>query len=320
VSGPGTVTFANANAVDTQASFSLAGTYVLQLTANDGALSASDPVQVTVQAANTAPTVNAGPDLDVILPAQAALNGTVTDDGLPSPPSLTTTWSKVSGPGTVTFQNANAVDTQASFSATGTYVLRITASDGLLSTSDVTQITVHPAGTILRRIAVGTDDAEESSTGNVSRSNNDIELVFSGSNQTVGLRFTSLAIPQGAIITSAAIQFQADETQSEATSLLIQGQAAGTTATFTNTTLDVSSRPRTAASVTWNPVAWSTIGEAGANQRTPDIKAIIQEIVNRPDWVSGGSIVVIISGTGHRTAESYEGLASGAARLELQIQ
>ena len=319
VSGPGTVTFANANAVDTQASFSVAGTYVLQLAANDGALGNSDQVQVTVQSANTAPTSNAGLDLEVILPGQAALNGTVTDDGFPSPPALTTTWSMVSGPGTVSFQNPNAVDTQASFSVAGTYVLRLTASDGALTTTDQAQITVYPAGTVLSRIAVGSDDAEESATGNVATNGNDIELVYSGSNQTVGLRFTSLAIPQGATINSAAIQFRADESQSEATSLLIQGQAAGTTATFTNTSLNVSSRPRTAGSVTWTPPAW-TSGQVGATQRTPDIKAIIQEIVNRADWVSGNSIVIIITGTGHRTAESHEGLATGAARLELQYQ
>jgi hypothetical protein len=320
VSGPGTVTFVNANAVDTQASFSATGTYVLALSASDGLLSGSDQVQVTVQANNTAPTVSAGPDLEVFLPAQAALNGTVTDDGLPTPPALTTAWSVVSGPGTVTFANANAVDTQAGFSTAGTYVLMLTASDGALSRTDQAVVTVYPAGTILKRVAVGTDDAEEAANGGVNRSNSDLELVYSGSNQVVGMRFTALAIPQGATIQSAALQFRADETQSEATSLLIQGQAAGNTVTFTNTSLNVSSRPRTAASVTWTPAAWAVIGEAGPNQRTPDLSAIIQEIVNRPDWVSGNSIVLIISGTGHRTAESYEGMAAGAPRLEIQFQ
>jgi uncharacterized protein YjiK len=321
-SGPGTVTFGNANAVDTQASFSVAGTYVLQLAANDGSMSASDQVQVIVQPAgtNAAPVVSAGPDLDVILPAQATLNGTVTDDGQPTPPTLTRTWSKVSGPGTVTFSNPNAAVTQASFSIEGTYVLQLSASDGALTRTDQTIVTVWPAGTILRRIATGADDAEEAAGGNVSRSGNDLELVYSGGIQTVGLRFPSLAIPQGATILGAGIQFQADETQSEATSLTIRAQAGGTTAAFSNTTFDVSSRPRTTASVSWSPAPWSTIGEAGANQHTPDIKAVIQEIVSRPDWVSGSSIVILITGTGHRTAESYEGTAAGAPRLEVRYQ
>jgi hypothetical protein len=93
---------------------------------------------------NQAPLVSAGPDLTVALPASAALDGNVTDDGLPSG-TLTTTWTKQSGLGTVTFGNANAVDTTASFSAAGTYVLRLTASDGALSAFDETTITVNPA-------------------------------------------------------------------------------------------------------------------------------------------------------------------------------
>ncbi|KPK53598.1 MAG: hypothetical protein AMS22_07185 [Thiotrichales bacterium SG8_50] len=148
VSGPGTVTFGNAGAVDTTASFSVDGVYTLRLTANDGALSSSDDVVITVNPAppvNQAPVVNAGPDQTITLPGNATLDGTVTDDGLPTPPALTTTWSQVSGPGTVTFGNPNAVDTTASFSAAGSYTLRLTANDGALSSSDDVVVTVEPA-------------------------------------------------------------------------------------------------------------------------------------------------------------------------------
>ena len=69
---------------------------------------------------NQAPVVDAGPDQTITLPSSANLNGTVTDDGLPNPPgTVTTTWSEVSGPGAVTFGDASAVDTTASFSAAG---------------------------------------------------------------------------------------------------------------------------------------------------------------------------------------------------------
>src|SRR4029434_1978776 len=146
VSGPGTVTFGNANAVNTTASFSLAGSYVLRLTANDSVLQASDDISVTVNPAgpgNQAPTVNAGPDQTITLPGSANLVGTVSDDGLPNPPgAVTTTWSKVSGPGTVTFGNANAVNTTASFSLAGNYVLRLTANDGALQASDNVNVRV----------------------------------------------------------------------------------------------------------------------------------------------------------------------------------
>ena len=101
-----------------------------------------------MNAANTAPEVDAGPDLVVTLPDEATLDGTVTDDGLPAPPSVTTTWSQESGPGTVTFADVNAVDTTASFSEAGSYVLRLTADDGALAAYDETTITVNAAPTM----------------------------------------------------------------------------------------------------------------------------------------------------------------------------
>src|SRR5207247_9148033 len=139
VSGPGAVTFGSASAVDTTASFAAAGTYVLKLQASDSELSSSDTATITVNPAsqNQPPTVNAGLDQTVILPNSATLSGTASDDGLPNPPgTLITTWSQFSGPGTVTFGDASSLSTTASFSASGTYVLRLTADDSALQTSD----------------------------------------------------------------------------------------------------------------------------------------------------------------------------------------
>jgi hypothetical protein len=145
VSGPGVVTFGDANAVDTTASFSKDGDYVLRLTAYDSALSAFDDITVTVKpAVNQQPAVDAGSPQTISLPNSATLDGTVTDDGLPNPPgSFTTIWSKISGPGTVSFANASAVDTSASFSAAGIYVLRLSANDSELSAFDEVTITVQ---------------------------------------------------------------------------------------------------------------------------------------------------------------------------------
>jgi len=91
--------------------------------------------------ANAAPTVSAGSDDTITLPNYATLDGTVSDDGLPDPPgSLTTTWSKDSGPGTVTFGDASAVDTTAGFSEAGTYVLKLEADDGTATDSDTGEL------------------------------------------------------------------------------------------------------------------------------------------------------------------------------------
>jgi len=144
-SGPGVVIFANPSALQTSASFSVAGDYVLRLTASDGQLSSSDEVAVTVNAVNQAPAVDAGPDQTIRLPNTATLNGTVSDDGFPSGSTLTIAWSTVSGLGTVTFASPNTMSTTATFSTSGQYVLRLTASDGALSSSADVRVTVNPA-------------------------------------------------------------------------------------------------------------------------------------------------------------------------------
>ncbi len=146
--GPGTVTFANAAAPVTTASFSAAGSYMLRLTGDDGALSTSDIVTITVTAPapiNQAPVVNAGADQTLTLPAPASLGGTVTDDGLPTPATLTSTWRTLSGPGTVSFASLTSATTTASFSSVGSYVLQLTGTDGALSASDTLTVTVSAA-------------------------------------------------------------------------------------------------------------------------------------------------------------------------------
>jgi len=147
VSGPAPANFSNPGNASTSVSFSVAGTYVLRLAASDSQFTVSDDVVVTVNpgTVNQAPIVNAGPNQTITLPATATLAGTAADDGLPTGSTLSVAWSKVSGPGTVTFTNPNAAATTASFSAAGTYVLRLTASDTALTNSDDAVITINPA-------------------------------------------------------------------------------------------------------------------------------------------------------------------------------
>ena len=159
VSGPGTVTFGNPNVTVTSASFSMAGTYVLRITASDSQLTDSDEVTIVVDPANQPPVVNAGPNQTITLPAAANLNGTVSDDGLPVGDTLTTLWSVVSGPGTVTFDNPNVTVTTATFSVDGVYVLRLSASDSQLTNSSDVTITVNPPINQAPVVNAGTDHA-----------------------------------------------------------------------------------------------------------------------------------------------------------------
>ena len=214
-SGPGTVTFGNAHAVDTTASFSATGTYVLRLTADDSELISYDEMTVTVnQQTNQAPSVNAGNDQTITLPNSATLDGTVTDDGLPYPPgTVTVTWTKQNGPGTVTFSNDHAVDTTATFSATGTYVLRLTANDGALQAYDEVTITANPGSAIFysadAKDGYVTESSETSNVGGTFKTTATYLGDSASKQQHIAvLHFDTSSIPDNATITSATISIR----------------------------------------------------------------------------------------------------------------
>ena len=139
ISGPGTATIADANAVNTTVSFDVAGTYVLQLEANDTEFTVSDTATFTVTPLNLPPVVVAN-DGSGIVGASIPLTGSVSDDGVALP--LTTVWSQISGPGTATIANANAVDTTVSFDVAGSYVLRLSANDTEFTVADTATFTI----------------------------------------------------------------------------------------------------------------------------------------------------------------------------------
>lgn len=94
-----------------------------------------------------APSVDAGADIATPFPATVNLNGAVTD------PSGTAAvrWTQYSGPGTVTFADATQAQTTASFSTAGTYVLMLSANDGVHATAyDAVNVTPLPPLAIAR--------------------------------------------------------------------------------------------------------------------------------------------------------------------------
>jgi hypothetical protein len=168
--------------------------------------------------------------------------------------------------------------------------------------------TATPPGYFDTSVAQESDDAEERvSNGEMYLDSSDLELVNDSGYwglQEVGIRFQGVAIPQGATITSAVIEFTTDDTDSVSTSLIIHGQAADNPPTFTLANHNISGRAETAAQVSWNNIpAWNLIGET---HQTPGLTSIVQEIVNRPGWVSGNAMVFKVTGSGERTARAAQ--------------
>ncbi len=268
--------------------------------------------------ANASPVVTAGPDQSITsaLPATTTLAGSVSDDGLPAGGSLTQLWSQVSGPGIATFASPTEKVTAIVMPAAGPYVFRLTATDGDLSaSSDVTvTVTTPVAGpmTFSTAIATGIDDSEQTiSNGNIQLTSTDLDMPLDGSTpKLVGLRFTNVTIPAGALIESAVIQFRSDEVGTAGTTLTIRAQASANPTGFTTTKYDLSNRPLLTPTVSWSPPPWTVKNQVGPGQASPSLVSLVEGIVGQVGWTSGNPMVFIISGTttGTRVADSYEGL------------
>ncbi len=255
VSGPGNVTFSSANALATTASFDVAGTYTLKLLANDTQLTNDDEVTITVNGGNTAPTANAGADQTISLPTNLVnLSGTGSDDGLPSGSALTYVWSQITGPGTVTFGNANTAATSASFSTNGTYVLRLTVSDSSLTGTDDVTIVVNRA-----------------------------PIVNAGANQTIELPTNSVALagsitddglPAGAAVTSTWTKLSGPGTVTFA-----NAASATTTATFSTAGIYVL---QLAASDTLATGSASVTITINASNQAPSVNAGLDQTISLP--------------------------------------
>ena len=121
---------------------------------------------------NLAPTVNAGGIISGNVTG-VSLNGLVADDSQPDPPrAVTYAWTQQSGPGIATFVNASAAATSATFSLPGSYVLRLSSSDSLLTAFN--NLTVFAKDTaaawLARHPSIGTldDDFDQDGRSNYS--------------------------------------------------------------------------------------------------------------------------------------------------------
>jgi len=173
VSGPGTLSFSDAATLHPQVSADADGTYVLRLTVTDNVgNSASDTFTLTWD--HTGPTVDAGTDkITSSSFTQSSAAASDSGSGIAS-----YAWTKVSGPGTITFNDTTILHPQISANTDGTYVLRLTVTD-------VAGNTANDTFTLVWDTAMPSVDA--------------------GINQTTGTAFTqssSSASDSGAGITS----------------------------------------------------------------------------------------------------------------------
>ena len=162
-------------------------------------------------------------------------------------------------------------------------------------------------------IVANTDDAEQDGA-NVRLGGNDLHI----GPDFVGLRFVNVGLPKDATIVNATVQFTSSAADAALTSVAIVGvDGVANEPTFTNTANDISGRGRTLPSVPWSPGPWAN-NETGPAERTPDLSALLAELVSQADW-SGRSPVVLRfeAGTGQRRAVSFSNDPAHAAVLQV---
>jgi len=147
-------------------------------------------------------------------------------------------------------------------------------------------------------INASSDDASEDVGNNgMNLNNNKLEFGDVGKDH-IGLRFNNITIPSGAIINSASILFYASDNDDKTPSTVtIYGHDTDNAPTFVDVDSNITSRTQTSASTSWSVPEWIK-DTSGAAQTTPDLTAIVQEIIDRGGWSSSNSMAFIFITTG----------------------
>lgn len=170
---------------------------------------------------------------------------------------------------------------------------------------------------VTAQIAAGSDDVNEEGlyywdgTGRV--------WIGGGSNPAAsyaGLRFTGIAIPQGATIVSARLEFYVPVDNWIYLEMDIGAEASDNSLTFSETTRPslrslTNNRAVHSSDDYWLENTWNML---------EDVAPVVQEIVNRPGWQSGNSLSLIVRNTtsdawARKFPMSYEGDPALAPRL-----
>ena len=287
----------------------IAGTYTVTYTVTDSdGNSSSLSRTVIVRDSSIAPVLT----LIGVDPINLNIGDTFTDPGA-------TAMDESDGDITAAIETVSDVNTAIA----GTYTVTYTVTDSDGNSTSLNRSVIVSEGTsevtvLQSRVSAKTDDAEEEPDGSIDLNSSDLELVFNHNLQTVGVRFTNLSVPENAIITKAYIQFKVDERSVNDADIIIHGESTANALGFTKTDYNISDRNKTNTSVSWSPAGWNIVEAAGEEQRTPDLTAIVQEIVSETGWNSGNAMVFIFTGSGTRTAEAYNGDPAGAPMLYLE--
>jgi len=164
-------------------------------------------------------------------------------------------------------------------------------------------------------VSISFDDGEFENDAIDKMDDDDLDMGWEGEDlniMTTFTRFRNVTIPQGAIIDSAFLHIYAHEDEADLAKVNISAEFADNSAIFTEEEL-ISSRTWTTAKIDWNIAEPWTMWQP---YRTPDLKSLVQEVIDREGWVSGNALTLFFRGEDQgaslldnaRDFESYENI------------
>ena len=192
----------------------------------------------------------------------------------------------ISADGTVTVKNTPVRTTAVTIQAAVTV-------EGITIDSNTLSIIVGPSAGEEAQVLVAPikgqyDDTEERADGSLDLESSDLEIVTEETNQQILLRFAELAIPKGAKILDAYIQFSVDEPDKNVDPFDVNIYAEDVANSQLQDPPNVSSRVKTTDFVNWKDAPkWTVEHAAGPDQQTPNVASLVQDIVNKDASVEG---------------------------------
>lgn len=143
--------------------------------------------------------------------------------------------------------------------------------------------------------SVSFDDGEYENDSIDKLDDDDLDMGWEGDDlniMTSFTRFQNVTIPQGETIVSAILTVYAHEDEEDEAIITVYGEAVDNSEAFAEDEA-LADRTFTTAFVDWTCSDSWTMWESYSS---PDLKSIIQEIVDRPGWASGNALTLFMQG------------------------
>jgi hypothetical protein len=138
-----------------------------------------------------------------------------------------------------------------------------------------------------------------------------------------GFRFQNITIPDDVTIAEARLEFTVDGPGTAVIDVQFRGELANDTNTFSDTDKPSDRAPLTNAAVLWH-IGSEDEWLVEEIRYSPDLSAIVQEIIDQTGWVDGNSMVIIMqtsgSGTGSRRVFGWDRDNNPFQTAKLQIR